>query len=166
MVATNVLIRPRWNFVFRDPKGVIQHRELVSNTVVNAGRTYIASASLANGTKIGTWYVGLMGTTPSINVLDTMASHAGWVEVTDYSEATRPSWVHGGTVTSFKVTNVLSKARFTSTLDGNVIGGAFLTSASDKGGATGTLVSGAAFSTGDKQLNTFGTLDITIEYQF
>lgn len=61
------------------------------NLVVNVGLQYMAGVALTSTAQITTWYIGLYGAaasnTPAAG--DTMSSHAGWTEVTDYSESTR-----------------------------------------------------------------------------
>lgn len=115
------------------------------NLVVNAGLQYMAGAALTGTAQITTWYLGLYGAaasnTPAAG--DTMASHAGWTEVTTYSEATRPvATLAAATLANPSVvTNTVSKAVFS--INGTTtVGGAFLTSNNTKGGTTGTLFGG------------------------
>jgi hypothetical protein len=46
--------------------------------------------------------------------------------------------------------------------NGTVIGGAFVVTNNTKGGSTGTLYGGGAFSAGNKTLDDNDTLDVTI----
>lgn len=70
---------------------------------------------------------------------DSMSSHPGWEEFTDYSEATRQQWVPGNTIdgSPASVSNP-SAARVTPTANGNCVG-IFLTTSATKGGTTGQL---------------------------
>ena len=106
--------------------------------------------------RITSWYLGLYGAASSNDPAagDTMSSHAGWTEVTDYTEATRPAatFVAATTVNPSVVTNSASKAQFT--MNNTVtVGGAFLTSNNTKGGTSGTLFSAKDFSApGDRNV--------------
>ena len=71
------------------------------------------------------WYVGLTSATPTVVAGNTMATHAGWTEVTAYDEATRPALTLGS-VAAGSVDNSASKARFTISTNGTAIGGAFV----------------------------------------
>jgi hypothetical protein len=63
------------------------------NLVVNVGLKDMNDKYFTGAAYTATWYVGLIyrpcsGNNPA--AADTMASHAGWTEVTDYSQAWRP----------------------------------------------------------------------------
>jgi hypothetical protein len=95
-----------------------------------------------------------------------MASHAGWTEVTAYSEATRPAATFGTSTTADPsvISNTASVAVFNITST-TVVGGAFLTSNNTKGGTTGTLFSASDFqSPGDRSVASGDVLNVT--YQF
>jgi hypothetical protein len=138
------------------------------NLVVNVGLQYMAGSALAAATQVTTWYVGLYGAaasnTPAAG--DTMSSHAGWTEVTDYSEANRPTATFAAATNANPsvVTNTASKAAFT--INGTTtVGGAFLTSNNTKGGSTGTLFSAADFqSPGDRSVVSGDILNVTYTF--
>ena len=100
-------LRGRWRVAcYRVPEGAaipdgelpqewMQWQDEYENMVVDEGCNYVLSASLAGGTPITTWYLGIMNASPTVAATDTMASHAGWTEWTNYSEATRQQWVAG-----------------------------------------------------------------------
>ena len=92
---------------------------------------------------------------------DTMASHAGWTEVTAYSEAVRQTLTLGA-VASQSVDNSASKAAFSINADATTIGGAFITTDNTKGGTTGTLAGAAAFTGGNKAADNGDTLNVTV----
>lgn len=133
------------------------------NIVTTEGGNSLLSVGLAGGAQIAAWYIGLTATTPTVAAGDTMASHAGWTEVQAYSEAARQAFTPGAAAAK-SIDNSGSVATFTINADGTVIGGAFLTSDSTKGGATGTLYAAGAFSGGDLTLNNGSTLDITATF--
>lgn len=138
------------------------------NLVVNVGLQYMAGTALTSTAQITTWYVGLYGAaasnTPAAG--DTMSSHAGWTEVTDYSESTRVAATFAAATNANPsvVTNTASKAVFT--INGTTtVGGAFLTSGSAKGGTTGTLFSAADFqSPGDRSVVSGDILNVTYTF--
>ena len=152
----------------RDKDGNLKWTAESKNLVVNAGLQYMAGSALTSVTQITTWYLGLYGAaasnTPAAG--DTMASHAGWTEDTNYSNGTRvaATFVTATTANPSVVTNSASPAVFN--INGTTtIGGAFLTSGSVKGGTTGTLFSAADFgSPGDRSVVNSDTLSVTYTF--
>jgi hypothetical protein len=138
------------------------------NLVVNVGLQYMAGSALTSTSQITTWYLGLYGSgsTNSPAAGDTMSSHIGWTEVTDYSEANRPTATLAAATNANPsvVTNTASKAVFT--INGTTtVGGAFLTSNNTKGGTTGTLFSAADFSApGDRSVVSGDILNVTYTF--
>jgi len=140
-----------------DKDGNLKWTDESKNLVVNVGLQYMAGTALDGSTaRITSWYLGLYGAASSNDPAagDTMSSHGGWTEVTDYTEATRPAatFVAATTANPSVVTNSASKAQFT--MNATVtVGGAFLTSDNTKGGTTGTLFSAKDFnSPGDRSV--------------
>ena len=140
-----------------DKDGKLKWVDDSKNLVVNVGLQYMAGTALDGSTaRITSWYLGLYGAASSNNPAagDTMSSHAGWTEVTDYTEATRPAatFVAATTANPSVVTNSASKAQFTMNAT-TTVGGAFLTSNNTKGGTSGTLFSAKDFnSPGDRSV--------------
>lgn len=151
-----------------DKDGNLKWTAESKNLVVNAGLAYMAGTALTSVAQITTWYLGLYGAgasnTPAAG--DTMSSHAGWTEVTDYSNSTRVSatFVTATTANPSVVTNAASPAVFN--INGTTtVGGAFLTSGSAKSGTTGTLFSAADFgSPGDRSVVNGDTLSVTYTF--
>ncbi len=152
-----------------DKDGNLKWSTEASNLVVNAGLQYMAGTALANSAaQITTWYIGLYGAAASNtpDPGDTMASHAGWTEITPYSDSTRPTATFAPSTNASPsvVTNTSNKAVFNINATATV-GGAFLTSNSTKGGSSGTLFSAADFqSPGDRSVVSGDVLSVT--YQF
>lgn len=139
--------------------GNVKWEDKAYNTVVNVGLNDVLDKYWKGSSYTAAHYVGLTDGTPTPAAGDIMSSHAGWTEVTDYSEATRELLVLGS-VSSQSVDNSASKASFS--INGTAtVGGAFITTNSTKGGTTGTLVSVAAFSEGDKSVTSGDTLNVT-----
>lgn len=143
-----------------DADGNLKWTERVENLVTDAGEDHYLDVTLSGATQVTTWYIGLTDGTPTTAETDTMASHAGWAEVTDYSEAARQTWTDGG-VSGQSVDNSGSPASFSINASATV-GGAFMVSDNTKGGTTGTLLSVAAFSGGDRSLQNGDTLNVTV----
>lgn len=145
----------------RDAAGKLKWVDEFDNLVVTAGLNDSLDKHFKGSSYTAAWYVGITAGTPSFAAGDTMSSHSGWTEVTAYDEATRPALTLG-TVSAGSVDNSASKARFTCATNGTVIGGAFVVTNNTRGGTTGTLYGGGAFSAGNKTLDDNDTLDVTI----
>jgi hypothetical protein len=151
-----------------DKDGNLKWEAQSKNLVVNVGLQYMAGTALTSVTQITTWYLGLYGSgatnTPAAG--DTMSSHAGWTEVTTYSNANRvtATFATATTANPSVVTNSASPATFN--INGTAtVGGAFLTSSNTKGGTTGTLFSAADFgSPGDRSVVNSDTLSVTYTF--
>jgi hypothetical protein len=114
------------------------------------------------------WYIGLYGAAASNNpaASDTSSSHAGWTEITPYSNATRPACTFGSATAADPsvITNSASPAAFTINSTATV-GGAFLISNSTKGGSTGILFSASDFAApGDRVVASGDTLNVTYTF--
>lgn len=151
-----------WTAKCYDKEGNLKWEDGWKNRVPNDALDYSLEASLTGGTQTTTWYVGLTGESPTTDASDTMGSHSGWSEITDYSETARPEWVPGS-VSDQSVDNSASVASFTGSTNGTTVGGAFLVSDDEKGGTSGTLFSVGAFEAGDKTLDDGDTLEVTVE---
>ena len=150
-----------YKFECYDKHGKLKWVDENHNTVVNVGLDDVLDKYFKGSTYTAAWYVGLTDGTPTIAAGDTMASHAGWVEVTAYTEGTREALVLG-TVSGQSVDNSASKAAFSINADTTVIGGAFLAVSSTKGEAASLLYGVAALTAGDKSLDSGDTLNVTI----
>ena len=152
----------------RDREGNVKWEEQSHNLVVNVGLQDMNAKYFTGSGYTATWYLGLYGAAASNNPAagDTMALHAGWTEVTAYSQATRPQCVFGTPTTADPsvATNSASPAAYS--INGTTtIGGAFLTSSNTKGGTAGILFSAADFSSpGDRSVVSGDTL--TVSYTF
>ncbi len=132
------------------------------NLIVNVGRTYISGSALIAVSPVTSFYLGIMSSTPTIAASDTMASHAGWTELTGYSNATRPTWVGVAGGTAGSLTNTASPGSFSINAGSQTLGGAFLTTSNTKGGSTGTLI--AAGSVTSTALSNPSSLLVTYDF--
>lgn len=119
-------------------------RDGFDNLVVTAGLNALLDNTFNAAAGSVAWYVGLKGS-GSVAAGDTMGSHAGWSEVTAYSEANRQTWTKNGAASGGAMSNSSSKAVFSMNGAYTVAGG-FLTSNNTKGGTTGTLYGAGDFS--------------------
>lgn len=148
-----------------DKDGNLKWEDEAPNLVVNEGLQDMNAKYFTGTTYTAAWYLGVYGSgaTNSPAAGDTMASHAGWTEVTAYSQATRPACTFGTPTTANPsvATNSASPATFS--INGTTtIGGAFVTSNNTKGGTTGILYSAADFSApGDRSVVSGDTLSVT-----
>jgi len=148
-----------------DKDGNLKWEDEAPNLVVNEGLQDMNAKYFTGTTYTAAWYLGLYGSgaTNSPAAGDTMSSHAGWTEVTAYSQATRPACTFGTPTTANPsvATNSASPASFS--INGTTtVGGAFLTSNNTKGGTTGILYSAADFSApGDRSVVSGDTLSVT-----
>lgn len=140
--------------------GRVKWTDEFDNLVVDAGLNDSLDKHLKGSSYTAAWYVGLTEGSPTFAAGDTMSSHSGWVEEQDYSEAVRQTLTLGS-VSAKSVDNSASKAVFS--INGSAtVGGAFVASNSTKGGSTGTLYGGGAFTGGNRSVVSGDTLNVTV----
>lgn len=137
--------------------------DYIENLIVNEGLDKQIDAMWVNGQSAPTWHLGLTDGTPTAAASDTLASHPGWVEITNFDEAGRVVWTPGA-ISGQAVSNLASPARFTLNSNGLTIGGAIASDNATKGGTTGLLAAAGAFQAGDKLLDSGDTLDVTTQF--
>jgi hypothetical protein len=148
-----------------DAEGNLKWEDESHNLVVNGGLQDMNAKYFTGSAYTAAWYLGLYGAgasnTPAAG--DTMSSHAGWTEVTAYSQSTRPACTFGTPTTANPSVATNSASAATFSINGTTtVGGAFLTSNSTKSGTTGTLFSAADFSSpGDRSVVSGDTLTVT-----
>jgi len=142
MLTSKTQIVGRWNFQLIRENKIIQEIEF-KNLVTVEGKNAILQAYFAGGSAPDPWYIGLVNNSPvpSFSEDDTLASHAGWSELTDYA-GNRKEWVDAAA--SAKIKGTTTASEFTMNAAGT-IGGGFLCSAAT--GTTGVLWSVGSFPT-------------------
>ena len=150
-----------YHVVCRDKDGNIKWEEEFPNLVVAVGKQLMLDTLLKGSayTVVGP-YLGLIsGSTNTFSASDTMSSHAGWSEFTNYTvggSAVRGTAVFGSATSSGSTpTNVTTSAAsaitYTITGAGGTVGGCFLVTGSGASSTisntSGTLYSAGAFST-------------------
>ncbi len=136
------------------------------NLVVNQGLKDMNDKYFSGSTYTATWYLGLITGPGSGTVFaagDTLASHAGWTEFTDYSgnrgaitfgaaTLADPSVITNGTAVQFNITGA-----------GGTVAGAFLCSVAT--GTSGILFSESDFqSPGDRAVVSGDVLNVTYSF--
>lgn len=117
--------------------------EEFDNLVVTEGRNTLLDRAFKTVPANVNWFVGLKGS-GTVAAGDTMASHAGWAELTPYSNATRPAYTPG-TISGGSVDNNVSPASFTINATAT-INGAFMSSNNVKAGTAGLLYGAGDFA--------------------
>lgn len=143
-----------FDFVCKGPDGKIKWVERSKNLVTNVGLNHILDVVFHGTTPVSPWYVGLKGT-GSEAAGDTLASHAGWSEITDYT-GDRKAYDEAA-ASSQSITNSASVATFA--INATVtIAGAFLCSVATT--TTGVLICVADFSA-SRSMSSGDTLEVT-----
>jgi hypothetical protein len=151
-----------------DKDGNLKWEQKSHNLVVNVGLAYVNTTFFKGSGYTAAWYIGVYGPASSNDPssADTMASHAGWTEVTAYSNATRPAATFGAATTADPsvIANSAAPAQFLINASANV-GGAFLTSGDTPGGTSGTLFSASDFAApGDRVVQNGDVLSVTYTF--
>lgn len=125
------------------------------NTVVNVGLQHVLDVTFSSLTEISPWFLLLTDGTPTVAAGDTLSSHVGWVEETDYT-GDRKEWVE--VRSGQTMTNSASVAAFAIT-GSATIGGSGLCSVATT--TSGVLMSAGALSGGDRPVANLDTLNLT-----
>ena len=149
-----------------DADGQLKWEASSPNLVVNQGLKDMNDKYFSGAAYTATWFIGLITGPGSGTVFaagDTLASHAGWTEYTDYSgnrgaitfgaaTLADPSVITNGTAVQFNITGA-----------GGTVAGAFLASVAT--GTSGILFSESDFQApGDRAVVSGDVLNVT--YQF
>jgi len=152
-----------------DKNGNLKWEDSAHNLVVNVGLKDMNDKYFSGSAYTAAWYLGLVtgpGAGNTYAAGNTMASHAGWTENTDYSEGVRQTATFGAATTADPsvISNSASVAVFS--MNGTAtIAGAFLSSDDTKGGTTGILFSVSNFtSPGDRAVVSGDTLNVTYTF--
>lgn len=143
--------------------GKVIWTEEIDNLVMTGGLNDSLDKHFKGASYTAAWYVGICqhssspsDTLPVFAVGDTLASHAGWTEVTAYTGDR--DGLSLGTVAAGSVDNSGDKASYT--LTGSAyVGGAFVTTAAS--GTSGVLYGGGQFSQ-VRSLITSDVLNVTV----
>ena len=144
----------------RDADGNLKWSDVIDNLVTTGGKNDALDKYLAGSAYTATWFLGLVdgGSAPTYAAGDTMASHAGWTEITPYSNATRVAPSFAAASAGSKATSAAAAFNINATA---TVAGLFLCSVSTKGGSTGILYSCGSFSAGNRDVLSGDTLNAT-----
>ena len=150
-----------------DKDGNLKWEDSMHNLVVNQGLQDMNTQYFKGSTYTAAFYLGLItgpGASTSYSASDTLASHGGWTEFTNYSGSRKA--VTFGTATTADpsvIDNSGSPASFSITSSGGVVAGAFLCNVAS--GTSGVLFSEADFqSPGDRTVVSGDTLNVTYTF--
>ena len=146
-----------------DKFGNLKEKWEQHNGITVEGKNHILDVQFDSEAQITSWYLGLIDNASytGVDEDDVMASHAGWIEFTDYSEGTREAWAPASASDKIMLTD--TAAEYTITADGT-LKGVFVVSNNAKSGATGTLWSTAIFSS-NKVVENGDTLKVEYELE-
>jgi hypothetical protein len=140
MESLNEMKAPAFSFKLScfDKDGNLKWEEECHNTVVTVGKTDIIDKYFKGAAYTAAWYLGLKGV-GAIVAGDTLASHAGWSEVTPYA-GNRPAIVFGVTAAGSNTATAVSYSINAT----QTVAGAFIASVAS--GTAGTLYSASDFA--------------------
>jgi hypothetical protein len=146
--------------------GVEKWTDTFHNLVMNGGLANMNGVYFASSAQSTTWYLGLVtgpGSGTTFAAADTLASHGGWTENTDYTPSGRKA-VTFGSATSANPSVISNSAAPTSfSMNATAtIAGAFLCNVSS--GTSGVLFSAGDFTGGDKSVASGDTLNVTYTF--
>jgi hypothetical protein len=150
-----------------DKDGVLRWEDQMHNLVVNVGLQDMNTKYFSGSAYTAAFFLGLVtgpGSGTTYAAADTLASHAGWTEFTNYSGSRKA--VTFGTATTADpsvIGNSASPAQFSITGAGGTVAGAFLCNVAS--GTSGVLFSEADFqSPGDRVVVSGDTLNVTYTF--
>jgi len=139
-----------------DSNGDVKWSDTAKNLVTDVGLNHVLDVVLHGTTAVSPWYMGLKNA-GTVAAADTLASHSGWTENTNYT-GNRQEY-NEAAASSKSTTNSANKASFAITVDAQTIAGAFLCSVATE--TTGTLLCVADFTGGNKSCANGDTLQVT-----
>jgi hypothetical protein len=149
-----------------DKDGNLKWEEKNPNLVVNEGLKYMNDTFFTGSAYTAGWFLGLVegpGAGNTYAAGDTLASHVGWTEFTNYSGDRGSITFGAGTLADPSVTTNGTPVSFTITSTGGTVAGAFLTDVDT--GTGGILFSVSNFLTpGDRAVVAGDTLNVTYTF--
>ena len=149
-----------------DQDGNLKWEEKSHNLVVNQGLKDMNDKYFSGAAYTATWFIGLVtgpGSGTTFAAADTLASHAGWTEFTNYSGNRGAITFGAATLADPSVITNGTAVQFTITGAGGTVAGAFLASVAT--GTSGILFSESDFQApGDRAVVSGDVLNVT--YQF
>jgi len=166
--GTNDKVRGGGVFHFKcyDKDGNLKWEDKAHNLVVNEGLQDMNDKYFSGSAYTAAWYLGLItgpGASTTIAAGDTLATHAGWTENTDYSGNRKAVTFGAATLADPSVINNSGSPSQFAITGTTTIAGAFLASVAT--GTSGILFSASDFqSPGDRAVVNGDTLNV--QYSF
>jgi hypothetical protein len=147
--------------------GNLKWEEKNPNLVVNEGLEDMNNKYFTGSTYTAAWYLGLItgpGSGTTIAAADTLASHTGWTEYSDYTGNRKSvTFAAASLADPSVIDNSASPSAFVITAPGGTVAGAFLASVDT--GSAGILFSASDFqSPGDRAVVAGDTLSVTYTF--
>lgn len=139
------ILNPKGRWVVKHKRrGVLIGEFDFLNSIPDAAKNALLDTMFNAASQDSTWFIGLIDNASftGLSASDTMASHAGWNEYTNYS-GSRKAWGQGSAAAK-SISNA-SPAQFTFTTSSGVVSGIFINGDSTKGGNITLLWSTALF---------------------
>ena len=157
-----------FHFQCFDKDGNLKWEDSAKNIVVNTGLQDMNTKYFKGVSYSAAWYIGLVEGPASGNTYaaaDTLASHSGWTEDTNYSGGNRATATFGTATTADPsiIDNSGSVAVFSIT-GTTTVAGAFLTDVQSNSSTSGLLFSVSNFTGGDRAVISGDTLNVTYEF--
>ena len=157
-----------FHFQCFDKDGNLKWEDSAKNLVVNTGLQDMNTQYFKGSSYTAAWYIGLVTGPASGNTYaaaDTLASHSGWTEDTNYSGGNRATATFGTATTADPsvIDNSGSVAVFSIT-GTTTVAGAFLTDVQSNASTSGLLFSVSNFTGGDRAVISGDTLNVTYEF--
>ena len=157
-----------FHFQCFDKDGNLKWEEDAKNIVVNTGLQDMNDKYFKGSSYSAVWYIGLVEGPASGNTYaagDTLGTHAGWNEDTNYSGGNRATATFGTATTADPSVIDNSGAVAVFSITGTTtIAGAFLTNIQDNTDNVGLLFSVSNFTGGDRSVISGDTLNVTYEF--
>jgi hypothetical protein len=155
-----------FHFQCVDKDGNVKWEEHTHNLVVNEGLQNMNTQYFKGSSYTASFFLGLItgpGAGTSYSAGDTLASHIGWTEFTNYSGARKSVTFGTASTADPSVIATSSAVSFSISSSGGTVAGAFLCTVSS--GTSGVLFSEADFqSPGDRVVVSGDTLNVTYTF--
>lgn len=168
----NAEVHGRYRMECIGADGTVKWVEEFDNMVVQAGKSDMLDKYFKGSAYTAAWYFGLVSSATSYAPGDTLASHAGWTEDTNYSGSNRIAATFGspssasagssgipGTAGTYQLAT--SSASAFSITGTTTINGALLTVTQTRATTTGVLFSVGSFSGGNRAVVNGDTLNVS-----
>lgn len=163
MDDTFVFPEAEFHYVVKRKDGTVKHEGVFHNQVMTAGKNDLLDKYFAGSGYTAAWYLGTVDNSAfsAYAASQTMDSHAGWLEHTDYSAAARLTLSWNAAAAGSKASQT---ANFTAT-SASVLKGLMVGNSNVKGGATAAAILYSAGSfTAARTLAASDILAVTVTF--